>query len=74
MADRHFIEKLEQYADKSGHKYEVRADLVDGKRPAISISTGSDVVRIDVEDWEVITDCVRRGIETVGDHPDDADS
>lgn len=71
MANRHFIEKLEQYTDKSGHKYEVRADLVEGKRPAISISTGGDVVQIDAEDWDVIADCVRRGIETVGDHPDD---
>ncbi len=71
MADRHFIEKLEQYADKSGYKYEVRADLVEGKRPAISISTGSDVVSIDVEDWNMIVDCVGRWIETVGNHPDD---
>lgn len=71
MADRHFIEKLCQYEDKSGHKYEVRADLIDGKRPAISIRVGHDVVSVDVDDWEVLADCIQRGIDTVGDHPDE---
>lgn len=70
MVDRHFIERLTPLDDKSGHKYEVRADLVDGKRPAVSIKTGGDVVVIDVADWSVIADSIQRGIDTVGDHAD----
>lgn len=71
MSDRHFMERLVPFNDKSGNRYEVRADLVDGKRPAVSIKTGFDVVVIDVDDWSVVADCVQRGIDTIGDHADD---
>lgn len=74
MANRHFAEKIMKYQDNSGHKYEVRADLIEGKRPAVSIRTGSEVVVIEAEDWDVIVDCVRRGIEAIGDHPESDDN
>lgn len=70
MAQRHFSESLFQFGDGSGHKCKVRVELVEGKRPAIFLESGSDVVCVDVEDWEVVKDCVNRGIEAVGDHPD----
>lgn len=74
MAERSFNEKLKPYKDASGHEYCVDATLVEGKRPVVSISTGGDVVTIDVADWQVVKDCVERAIENVGDHPDNDES
>ena len=70
MAQRNFSEHLFPFGDGSGHRYRVRVELVEGKRPAIFMETGSEVVCVAVEDWEVVKDCVTRGIDAVGDHAD----
>ena len=71
MAERSFSEGLCRYKDQSGHAYKVTVELVEGKPPAILISDAGGSVSIEVEDWDVIVDCVRRGIDAVGTHPDE---
>lgn len=70
MSCRSFEERLKKYDDSAHHKYIVSGSLAEGKPPIVCISTGADVVEIDVNDWTIVEDCVRRAIETIGDHYD----